>query len=1182
MLVRQWLCAVVACLVMVMPAAASPVLPETPRFRHFGVADGLPSRVVYAMVQDHEGYLWFATGDGLARFDGLDWDVFRHDPADPDSIPGNGVIALAVDSSNRLWLGLEGQGLARLSADRRRFEHLRGDHEEAFAGPYVWALRETPDGAMWVGTFQEGLYRRDADGGVRHFMPDPERDDALPSDVVLSLDVDHQGRLWVATSRGAAWWDGERFHTVEMADEDPPLVVSLGIDDAGQLWFGQRDRYLRRRQDGSIERQVVDAVVHGVLDVDDGLVWLATGRGLMALNAEGIREDAYGHPALARASLQQAMIDREGSLWLVGMGGAWQLASGWQRFASFQPGPAEAEGLSSDLVRGMAPDGRGGVWLAGHNGLDHLDLASGRIRRGTEYFPHAGTGLWALAPANEGRLWVGRSGGLLLVDPAGGEPRSWIREDGGEGSDVLAGPVDLLHVDARGWLWVGNHGGGIQVRNEAGDVVHALRPGDGQGLEWPDPEQIADGPDGEVWIADAGGLLRWNTAGQRLERVPGGPEDRVYTFAWRDPETLWLHRFTALERYRYDGRTLHLEEVVDAGQGLAAVESGGLLIDDAGALWLSTSRGLLHRSPEGVLRMFGLRDGLPAQDFYTRPMLQLDNGVGVASTQGGLVLFDPGFNEPREASLPVQVKGLVVRRDDQEHALDPMAPLVLGPGDRDLRVSVRLLSFVDPAGHRYRMRLSQHDADWVSLGSLGERTLTRLQPGEYRLDIQASDASGRWSPVRTLEIRALPPWWQTGWAWLAYFILALLLASWGATIFRLRMARRHALELAEQQRCMAEQASQAKTEFLATLGHEVRTPMTGVLGMSELLLQSDLTQKQRGQVGAIHLAGRHLLRLVNDALDLARIEAGKLVLESQPFRVRVLVNEVADLLRPLAAKKGLSFECEFSADLPEAVQGDQYRVRQILLNLGSNAIKFTEHGGVSIRVSRRGDWLDLAVRDSGPGLNAEQRERLFQRFEQAHAVGTRARQGGSGLGLAISQELAAAMGGRISLDSSPGEGSCFEVSLPLDVVPVDLLCDAPATSLVQAQPSAALDVLLVEDDAIVAEVIEGLLQAQGHRVVHAPHGLAALSQLARRPFDLAFLDLDLPGLHGVELARLIRKQGHGLALLAITARADADAEPAAIAAGMNGFLRKPLTADALAAAIARSRPAAAVPAESDR
>lgn len=398
-------------------------------------------------------------------------------------------------------------------------------------------------------------------------------------------------------------------------------------------------------------------------------------------------------------------------------------------------------------------------------------------------------------------------------------------------------------------------------------------------------------------------------------------------------------------------------------------------------------------------------------------------------------------------------------------------------------------------------------------------------------------------------------------------LIALLLAGGALATYRARR-RRHAYRLSERRRKLAERASQAKSRFLADLGHEIRTPMTGVLGVSELLLASDLPPRQRAQVQAIRRAGEHLQRLVDDALDLARVEAGRLELQPGDFDPRLLVEEVAELMAASAERRGLRFTSATAAEVPRWVHGDRRRIAQILMNLTANAIKFTEHGFVGVQAGApQPGMLRFSVIDSGPGLSAAQQRRIFHRFEQADGARTAARFGGSGLGLAISRELAVAMGGRIRVRSLLGVGTRFDVDLPLPWV------SPPLTDAMAA--SDPLRLLLVESDAGAASALAGLLRAQGHRVTHAAHGLAALTEVAVQAFDGVLFDLDLPDFSGLALAAQLRRQGFPWLLLAMTARTDARAEPEALAAGCDGFVRKPLTRRMLADALQQAQMTAA-------
>lgn len=1143
--------------------AAVAALPEAPRLRSFGVADGLPSLVVHAVAQDSEGYLWVATGDGLARYDGVGFKVWRHAPGDPASLPGNVVQALHVDRHDRVWVGTEGGGLSLYDRRHDGFRHYRRDSHPAIGSDDVWAIASTADDAIWFGTFGGGLHRMDVNGDIARFVHDADAPASLPADTVLALLVTPEGELWAGTTAGAARWTGDGFDVVPASALDGPVVFSLSPAPEGGVWIGSNRGLHLRDADGRIlapvwRDRLSDRAVQAVLTDDDGARWIVTQHGI---DRERDGEVMRVPPAGVSIGLLGAFRDHEGGLWFHANGrGLMHLPPRWRDFAVL-PRSTQADAPVVAQVRGIAASAGGGYWLVGSGGgLDRLDIRGGRVERVLDTangLPERR--LWGVVERADGSVWIGHQRGLTRYDPRTGALRHWLH---GEPDAPPNGPVDLLVEDARGRLWLSGYGGGVQARDAEGRVLMTFGADGAGGLDGIDTEQLALGPDGRLWLAGARGLLRWDEERAAFGRVPGSPGERVFGFA-HDGSRVWVYRLGLLEAYEWNGRALRVVHRVDADAGLPAVEGGGIVLGH-GAVWVTTPRGLLRYLPAlGSVRVFGVRDGLPSQEFSNRPPLRGPAGFGLAGTLEGLVLFDAAAHVAPAVS-PLVIEEVGVRRDEHRLMLEPAA-LTLAPRDRDLRIVARLLSFIDPPAHRYRFRLHGYDPDWVEAGASGERVFSRLDPGTYRLDVQAANADGQWSPVRTLGFDVQPPWWRTGWALAGYALaalLALMLAAWG---YRVRLLRRHRYQLARERQRLAEQASEAKTRFLATLGHEVRTPMTGVLGMAELLQGTALDARQRGYVDAIRHAGEHLLRLVNDTLDLARIEAGKLGLDDAPFDLHALIDEVTALLAPLAEKKGLHFACHIAAGTPHGLRGDAHRVRQILLNLGNNAIKFTEQGQVRLMaepLSPQG--VRLSVSDTGPGLNAEQRARLFQRFEQADGARTAARYGGSGLGLAICRELAAAMGGRIGVESTPGSGSRFRVELPLPTAEL-----AASGERAKATANNGMRILLVEDDATIARVMAELLRTRGHDVTHVAHGLAAVAELSQG-FDVGLLDLDLPGIDGHELARLIRAQGYRFPLIAVTARSDPDAEAQSRAAGMDGFLRKPLTGDMLAAAIERA------------
>jgi signal transduction histidine kinase/ligand-binding sensor domain-containing protein/CheY-like chemotaxis protein len=1202
------------------------------RFSHLTVENGLSHPIANIMAQDPQGFIWIATIGGLNRFDGHEVKVFKHNPDNPNSLSNDFIETMIIDQTGIIWIGTY-NGLNKFDPYTEIFTHYQHqpDDPRTLGFNFITSLYLDQTGLLWVGGPGElDQFNPQTETFVR-YRHHPDDPTTIGPGQVFSIREDYRGTLWLGQRSGGGlnWFDrrSQQFGRYNHKPDDPhsisdDSIYALHLDRAGELWVGTENGGLNRfnratntftryQSEANNPDSLSDDFVRDILEDQVGRLWVTTADGLNQLDRTSHTFSRYRHNPADPASLSsnntsRLFEDRTGGLWVTTFQGVNYCSPKYQQFRHYRHEAHNPNSLDAGSVSVIYEDTANILWVGTSKGLNKVDRARRQVTR-YQHDPDNPTSLSACKFVNailedqSGKLWIGTvGGGLNYFDPQ--TEQFWLNDN----YPVKPHNSFILSIaqDHQGDIWVGDRNQGVYRFAQSGQCLthYPHHPDDPHGLSANTVRVIYVDRTYTLWVGtETGGLNCFDWRTETFSHYRHDPQDPtsissdwVRTILEDQAGNLWIGTQDGLNRL--DRKTGNFR-CYGKRQGLTGTTVNGLLEDETGKdLWLSTFGGLLKFNPQTeTFQDYDATDGVQKEFSYNSCYKSCSGELFFGGLEG-LTAFHPEQIIDNDQIPPVVITNFLLFNEPVsiggasplQQAIWATQEIILSDQDYNFAFEFAALNYVAPERNRYKYKLEGFDQEWNQVHSRRRyAAYTNLPAGEYIFRVLGSTNHGVWNEEgASIKIKVAQPWWE-----------------------KLRLEKE-----------AAEAANLAKSTFLANMSHELRTPLNAILGFAQVMQRSQsLDEDNRDSLSIIIRSGEHLLTLINQVLDLSKIEAGRVTLDETDFSLTQLLNDLEDMFALKANEKGLQFLVERDEDVPEFVRTDEVKLRQVLINLLSNAFKFTQEGGVVLRVRSKKDEvgnreyevgsrksegnskkddientdetsflpptprfasllptpyiLYFEVSDTGPGIAPDEIDQLFESFAQTE-TGRQIHEG-TGLGLPISRKFVQLMGGDMSVSSEVGQGTIFKFNIHCQTLseirnpPKARRAKSPGlparagkiqnriVALAPGQPRYRL--LIVDDDPTNRQLLIKLLAPLDFELREAENGQQAIEIWEKFEPHLIWMDMRMPVLNGYEATRQIKAmtKSQATTIIALTASSFEEERATIMKAGCDDFLRKP-------------------------
>jgi len=1192
---------------------------------HYNLQDGLSFGIVNSISQDSHGFMWFATSDGLNRFDGNSFKVFKNEKDNPFSLSGNYVQAILTDKNGDLWVSSR-DGLNKYDPQSGHFKHYRFGSNDSGRKHDVSCIAQGRDGNLWIGT----------DNGFYNFNPKTEQFTfyntqnlpGLTSNSILSIFQDNRGWLWVGTVyHGLSVFQissGKIGKSQPFANNIPARRIhSVYQDKQGTIWIatsnglaqykaGQNKLTILQAKDHNLKSNIFLSIIEnskGELLVglqDGGLYKLSIKSPASSYQFEIVKRE-NGDP-LTNRSVQAFFEDRTGNIWLGTYGnGLYLISNANEKFRKF-----EVKQTEESFVRyyGMCLDAEDNLWLGTDgDGIFKTNKAGKTLKH---YKADGGPGslsdnaILSALKDSRNRLWFGTyQGGLLLYNKEKDSFRSFIHDKNNPQS-LPANDVRVIYEDSKKRIWVGTNGGGLALLNEELSTFTVFNQTTSN-ISSDDVRSVVEDAKGNLWLGTyGGGLSYFDVAKKQFRQFFQGKDilsnNVVFALHLDKYGQLWIGT-EGDGLIVYNIRTTKTR-IINEKNGLDNNTINAFEAESDTLLWFSTNKGLSRiNTLTGEINNYDSRDGLQQGQFHEGSALfSKKSGFMAFGGTEGWNLFYPAEAKANQTHPKVLITGLKLYGKQDENGLgEEILDIVetdkveLRPDQPVFSLNYVMLDYAHPGEGEFAYKLEGLDKEWNYVKNQVSATYRYLPPGTYTFKVKAANSDGVWSQdYSSIKVEVLPPWYKTWWAYLFYFCTAVA-AVYSYIRYRTGQAKlQYEIKTAQFEAEKEKELHRKKVNFFTNISHEFRTPLTLIINPLKEMLYEEGKEATPASLNIVYRNARRLLSLVDQLLLFRKSENESEKLKIVKMNISSVSREVFLCFTQQARvqKVGLTFS---TANEELEVFVDREKIEIVLFNLISNALKYTPaNGNVDIAITEEEQCVVIEVKDTGPGIPDGVGEKLFEQFYQVNNP-TVPVKGGFGIGLFLVRSFVEAHKGQVAYQSKIGEGTTFSIKLPKgkghfgNEVIFEEVSEASALleelieeevkpefnhfeGVVDEKPTELFSeiktILIIDDNTQIRQYVKQLFSNE-FEVLDTDNGASGLEIIKKQMPDIVISDVMMQGLSGIELCTRVKEDpalSH-IPIILLTASSSVEVKLKGIECGADDFISKPFEKEILMARV---------------